>query len=126
MPVAVLGVSQLGGLGGLKEGVAWRDPPGSACSVYIPPVIWTLSFEAPSSLPYYILLQLCCPRGGTGGRYPPLLSIMCQTTAPLTKKPSHLLWNAFSQRLPSGLDSVEVSGRRLITFGPAIFSSSFQ
>lgn len=30
------------------------------------PVIWTLSLETPSSLPYYILLQLCCPHGGTG------------------------------------------------------------
>lgn len=51
---------------------------------------------------------------------------MCQTTAPLTKKSSHLLWNAFSQWLPLGLASVEVKVWCLITFGGAIFSSSFQ
>lgn len=51
---------------------------------------------------------------------------MCQTTAPLTKKSSHLLWNAFSQWLPLGLASVEVKVWCLITFGRAIFCSSFQ
>lgn len=51
---------------------------------------------------------------------------MCQTTAPLTKKSSHLLWNAFSQWLPLDLASVEVKVWCLITFGGAIFCSSFQ
>lgn len=41
---------------------------------------------------------------------------MCQTTAPLTKKPSHLLWNAFSQWLPLDWASAEVKVWCLITF----------
>lgn len=49
---------------------------------------------------------------------------MCQTTAPLTKKSSHLLWNVFSQWFPLGLASVEERGEWcLITFGSAIFCS---
>lgn len=82
-------------------------------SSVVPPLLDSFAIMLPS-------------RGGNGCLQPPLLSIMCQTTDPLTNNSSHLLWNVLSQWLPLGLTSVEVRVWCLITFGRAIFCSSFQ
>lgn len=110
--------------------VIWWGSPSSGLLVYCvwseyKPCVCTLSSFLPPLLDSFAII-LSTGRGRDGCLKPPLLSIICQTADPLTKNSSHLPWNVFSQWLPLGLASVEVKVRRLITFGRAIFCSSFQ